>query len=194
MSCVISHSSYTGGKPNGPVRKNTSSEAFAAPNDKRGFVMPRILTGLSIQHVQWLRGMVGAIRKDARTASDVFLTTMLHLLRVRTHQVVFLNPEGTKTMTATLRARTAAPTTTTPRIVSGLSLTDPRCAEVLNALPGMADPAPAVPIPADRLQSVLGAYNAANLASSYIERGNFIAARRKLSLALAAINQLTAEA
>jgi hypothetical protein len=88
----------------------------------------------------------------------------------------------------------SAPTLTTPHIVSGLSLTDPRCAEVLNALPGMADPAPATPIPADRLQSVLGAYNAANLASSYIERGNFIAARRKLTLALAAINQLTAEA
>lgn len=167
MSCVISHSRYTGGKPKGPVRRNTSSEAFATPNDKRGFVMPRILTGLSIQHVQWLRGMVGAIREDARTASDVFLTTMLHLLRVETQQVVFLNPEGTKTMTATLRAHTAAPTSTQATTAT---------------------------IPADSLQSVLGAYNAANLASSYIERGNFIAARRKLTLALAAINQLTAEA
>ena len=49
-------------------------------------------------------------------------------------------------------------------------------------------------IPADRLHAVLGAYNAANLASSYIERGNFSAARRKLTLALSAINQLTAEA
>ena len=49
-------------------------------------------------------------------------------------------------------------------------------------------------IPADRLQSVLGAFNATNLASSYIERGNFAAARRKLVLALQAINQLQAEA
>ena len=49
-------------------------------------------------------------------------------------------------------------------------------------------------IPASQLQAVLGAFNATNLASSYIERGNFAAARRKLTLALAAINQLTAEA
>ena len=70
-------------------------------------------------------------------------------------------------MTATLRAHTAAPTSPQANMAT---------------------------IPADRLQSVLGAYNAANLASSYIERGNFIAARRKLTLALAAINQLTAEA
>lgn len=49
-------------------------------------------------------------------------------------------------------------------------------------------------IPADRLHAVLGAFNAANLASSYIERGNFAAARRKLVLALQAINQLQAEA
>ncbi|MEJ5030769.1 hypothetical protein, partial [Comamonas sp. MYb69] len=148
------------------MRKNTSSEAFATPNDKRGFVMPRILTGLSIQHVQWLRGMVGAIRKDARTASDVFLTTMLHLLRVRTHQVVFLNPEGTKTMTATLRAHTAAPTSPQANTAT---------------------------IPADRLHAVLGAYNAANLASSYIERGNFLAARRKRGCAEFCVNgQFTA--
>ena len=49
-------------------------------------------------------------------------------------------------------------------------------------------------IPTDRLHAVLGAFNAANLASSYIERGNFAAARRKLVLALQAINQLQAEA
>ncbi|WP_395024589.1 hypothetical protein [Comamonas odontotermitis] len=48
-------------------------------------------------------------------------------------------------------------------------------------------------IPADHLHAVLGAFNATNLASSYIERGNFAAARRKLVLALAAINQLQAE-
>ena len=52
--------------------------------------------------------------------------------------------------------------------------------------------APAVP--ADRLRAVLGAFNAANLASGYIERGNFAAARRKLVLALAAVNELQADA
>ena len=49
-------------------------------------------------------------------------------------------------------------------------------------------------IPASQLQVILGAFNAANLASSYIERGNFAAARRKLTLALAAINQINSEA
>lgn len=92
---------YIGGKPRGPVRKNTTSKAFATPNDKRGFVMPKFL-GLVRPRasVQWLRGMVGATRKGVRTALDVFLTTMLHPLRVRTQTVVLLNPKGTKTMTA----------------------------------------------------------------------------------------------
>lgn len=55
-----------------------------------------------------------------------------------------------------------------------------------SALSPQAAPA----IPAHNLQSVLAAFNAANLASSYIERGNFTAARRKLAQALASINQL----
>ena len=41
-----------------------------------------------------------------------------------------------------------------------------------------------------QISAVLAAFNAANLASSYIERGNFAAARRKLVQALASVNQL----
>ena len=48
-------------------------------------------------------------------------------------------------------------------------------------------------IPASNLHAVLAAFNASNLASSYIERGNFAAARRKLTQALASINSLTLE-
>ena len=40
--------------------------------------------------------MVGATRKAARTAVFVFLTTMLHLLRVETQTVVLLIHTGTK--------------------------------------------------------------------------------------------------
>lgn len=40
------------------------------------------------------------------------------------------------------------------------------------------------------LQSVLAAFNACNLASCYLERGNIAAARRKLVQALAAVNQV----
>lgn len=45
-------------------------------------------------------------------------------------------------------------------------------------------------IPTTNLTTVLAAFNACNLASCYIERGNFAAARRKLAQALASVNQL----
>lgn len=57
---------------------------------------------------------------------------------------------------------------------------------IRTAVPATTPPS----IPADRLQSVLAAYNAANLASSYIERGNLAAARRKLVQALASVNEV----
>ncbi|WP_423459400.1 hypothetical protein [Ottowia sp. VDI28] len=96
-------------------------------------------------------------------------------------------------MAESVYAHTSAHSLVRLGIVHGLSLTDPRCAEVLNALPGVADPAAPAAIPADRLTAVLAAFNAANLASSYIERGNFTAAHRKLVQALASVNQLQAE-
>lgn len=104
-------------KPRGPVRKNTISVEVATPTVKRGFVMPKFLGLVRLRApVQWLRGMVGATRKDARTATDVFLTAMLHPLRVRTQTVVSLNPVGAKTMTAiaTATSATNAPTKGTP--------------------------------------------------------------------------------
>ncbi len=61
------------------------------------------------------------------------------------------------------------------------------------AVPASASAAPIQPqagtIPAAHLQHVLAAFNAVNLAASYIERGNLAAARRKLVLALASINE-----
>lgn len=53
--------------------------------------------------------------------------------------------------------------------------------------PNQANPAT---IPTTNLTAVLAAFNACNLASCYIERGNFAAARRKLAQALASVNQL----
>lgn len=158
-------SGYTGSKPSGPVRKNTTSEAFATPNVKRGFVMPKI-SGWERLHAlaQMVWGVVGAIRKDARTASDVFLTTTFHPTCVRTLTMVFCDPEGNQTMPA-ITQRTVAPTPSTQDA-----------------------------IPASNLHAVLAAFNASNMASSYIERGNFAAARRKLTQALSAINTLQAEA
>lgn len=99
---------YIATSPKGLVRKNTTNTAFATPTDKRGFVMPKFLGLVRLSApVQWLRGMVGATRKDVRTAVFVFLTTMLHPLRVRTQTVVPLIHTGTKTMTAITTANSA---------------------------------------------------------------------------------------
>lgn len=155
---------YIWPKPRGPVTQKHQSTAFSAPNDSRGFVMPKFWRQMHLHlPAQWLRGMVGAIRKDVRTAVDVFLTTMLHLMCSKTQTVASLNPTGTKTMSAITQkaacASASSPTTGT--------------------------------LATTQISTVLAAFNAANLASSYIERGNFAAARRKLVLALASVNQLT---
>lgn len=98
-------SCYIASKPRGPVLKNTLLEAFATPIDKRGFVVPQFLGQVrSYASVQCLRGMVGAIRKDVRTASDVFLTTMLHPMRSKTQTVALVPPEGAKIMTVSTQA------------------------------------------------------------------------------------------
>lgn len=47
-------------------------------------------------------------------------------------------------------------------------------------------------IPTSHLSALLGAYNATALASSYLERGNLKAARRKLVLALRDVDTLAA--
>lgn len=103
-------------KPRGPVRKNTTSVEVATPTCKRGFVMPQFLGLVRLSApVQWLRGVVGPTRKDGRTATDVFLTTTPHPMRVRTQTVVRLIPVGTQTMTAiTTASRATTPTTGTP--------------------------------------------------------------------------------
>ena len=60
--------------------------------------------------------------------------------------------------------------------------------------PASRSAAPAEPhagtIPLSHLQPVLAAFNACNLASAYLERGNVAAARRKLVQALASVNQV----
>lgn len=156
---------YTAHKPRGPVTQKHQIRSGCTSTDKRGFVTPKFL-GLVHLHVpaQRLRGVVGATRKDVRTASDVFLTATLHLLHSKMQAVVSsLIPEGTKTMSTITQQATcaAAPTSTTGTLAT------------------------------TQISTVLAAFNAANLASSYIERGNFAAARRKLVLALASVNQLT---
>lgn len=72
-----------------------------------------------------------------------------------------------------------------------VALVTPEGAKTMTATTRAATtPTPTPAIPADHLQHILAAFNAANLASSYIERGNIAAARRKLVQALAAVNHV----
>ena len=144
------------------MRKNTTSKAFATPTDKRGFVMPKFLGPVRLHaSAQWLRGMVGATRKAARTALDVFLTTMLHPLRVRTQTVASLIHAGAKTIHPATQGRT----TPTP----ATSATHHHTTEERRAF------------------AALEAANCAALARWYSARGNVKAARRKAVQLLAAL-------
>ena len=64
------------------VFSDTKSEAVATPTDKRGFVTFKSLAGAGVSspgHQGY--GRDGAIRKDARTASDVSLTSRPPVMR-----------------------------------------------------------------------------------------------------------------
>lgn len=156
---------YIDGKPRGPVTQKHQIRSGCTSTEKRGFVTPKFQGLVRLYaSVQRLRGVVGATRKDVRTASDVFLTATLHHLHSKMQAVVSsLIPEGTKTMSAITQQAS--------------------CAAASQPIKGT--------FATTQISTVLAAFNAANLASSYIERGNFAAARRKLVLALASVNQLT---
>lgn len=155
-------------KAKAPVRRNTFSEAVAAPTDKRGFVTPNFW-GWCVCTALRFRGVVGVIRKDARTASDVFLTTTLHPMRVETPKVALVTPEGAKTLTTSpVASRRAAPTTPT---TSNTSHPDP------------------IALHAD-------ACNALSMALHYLrqpEASNVAGAARKAAQALAAMRRLKAQ-
>ena len=107
-------SRYTGAKPSGPVLENTTSTAFATPNDMRGFVMPKI-SGM-VRFVAPSQMFTGEMGLPVRMAARL-LTCFQHLvhpLRLKTHRVGFLSPKGTKSMTVITKAsRRAAITPTT---------------------------------------------------------------------------------
>ena len=150
-------------KAKAPVLKNTFSEAVAAPTEKRGFVTPNLWSWCACTaSLFW--SVVGVIRKDARTASDVFLTTTRHPMRVRTQTVALVTPEGAKTMTATTTAsRSAAP--------AFLPTTTPSASEA-------------------QAFALLQATSDATMAKLYLSRGNIAGARRKAVQLLKALQVL----
>ena len=146
-------------KAKAPVRKNTFSEAVAAPTEKWGFVTTNFW-GLCVCTASLFWSVVGVIRKDTRTTSDVFLTATLHPMRVRTQTVALVTPEGAKTMTAvTPASRSAAPTTQSPTEEA-------------------------------RAFALLQASSDATMAKLYLSRGNVAAARRKAVQLLKALQLL----
>ncbi|MFG5779199.1 hypothetical protein ACFIQF_19235 [Comamonas sp. J-3] len=88
---------------------------------------------------------------------------------------------------------------THPHIVPGLSLTDPHCAEVLNALPGMADPAQHQAVTTGRLSETAliqlhaDAHNALSMAAYILRQPqpDTAAARAKAIQALHALRNLS---
>lgn len=155
---------YTCRKPRGPVLENTISVAVATSTVKRGFVSSKFWALRTFAHRFMVLGGMGLPVRMAARLRTCFQHPV-HPLCLKTQKVGSLIPVGTKTMTAITQqaSRAAAPSPTTGTI------------------------------PASNISAVLAAFNASNLASSYIERGNFAAARRKLTQALASINQLNLE-
>ena len=156
-------------KPKGPVLKNTFSEAVATLTAKQGFVTPNFW-GLCACTALWFWSVVGAIRKDARTASDVFLTTTLHPMRSKTQTVALVTPEGAKTMTATT---VASANTRTP---------------ITNALNFEAVKTPTTS--EAQAFALLQATSDATMAKLYLSRGNIAGARRKAVQLLKALQAL----
>lgn len=109
----------------------------------------------------------------------------------------FRKPHCLESTMARSPAQVFAPTH--PHIVPGLSLTDPLCAEVLNALPSMADSPSAQHLPAGRLSETAliqlhaDAHNALNMAVFYLRQPqpDTAAARIKAVQALHALRNLS---
>lgn len=158
-------SCYISRKPRGPVLQNTISVAVATSTDKRGFVSSKFwgLVRMYASPLMVMGGMGLPVRMAARLRTC--FEHPVHPLCFKTQKVGSLIPVGTQTMNAITQqaSRAATPSPTTGTV------------------------------PTAHITDVLAAFNAANMAASYIERGSFAAARRKLIQALASINQIKLE-
>ena len=98
-------------KPKGPVTQKHQRTRGCNSHLKAEFCHAQIFgSGASTALPLWLRGVVGATRKDVRTAGSVFLTTTLHPMHSKMQTVVPLIQPGTKTMTHVPPATSATPT------------------------------------------------------------------------------------
>lgn len=96
IACV-QHVRYTAAKPRGPVTQKHQRTRGCNSHLKAEFCHAQIFgSGASTALPLWLRGVVGATRKDVRTAGSVFLTTTLHPMHSKMQTVVPLIQPGTK--------------------------------------------------------------------------------------------------
>lgn len=158
-ACTFPSSGYTGGKPNGPVLQNTNEPEVATPTYKRGFVTSKILSVRAFAHRLMVSGGMGISVKTAARLVPCF-EHPIHLLRFKTHRVVSLIQPGIQTMTATLRAHTAAPTSTQATTAQ------------------------------EAIAAHIGVHNCLSMAAWHIAKGNTPAAARKVRQALAALRKL----
>lgn len=117
-------------KPKGPVRKNTSDHAVAAPTDKRGFVMSEFVRS-GVARCGLVYGHGGGHPQGRPHGVIRVLNHHAHPLRVRTRLVASESHHGAKTMTkafATVRAAAPIITLASRRaapIKSQADITDP---------------------------------------------------------------------
>ena len=162
--CDFSESIYNTSKPNGLVPEKHQTCSGSKLHRQVSFCHVQILGNGAAAPISFGFGRDGQKGNLRRTSTGVFFTSRPPYA-MKTQTVGSLDsPVGTKPMTV-ITQRTNAPT------------------------PSKQDA-----IPASNLHAVLAAFNASNMAASYVERGNFAAARRKLTQALSAINTLQAEA
>lgn len=154
---------YTAAKPRGPVLETTNPTEALAPAIE-GLCRAQILRMMHLlrRACMFTGGMDISVRTVTRLLA--WFQHPVHPMRLKPQKVASLgSPTGIQTMTAlTKQAISAAASSPTTGTLA-----------------------------TTQISTVLAAFNAANMASSYIERGNFAAARRKLVLALASVNQLT---
>ena len=117
-------------KPKGPVRKNTSDHAVAAPTDKRGFVMSEFVRS-GVARCGMVYGHGGGHPQGRPHGVIRVLNHHAHPLRVRTRLVASESHHGAKTMTKVIPlVRTVAPIITLASrraapIQSQADITDP---------------------------------------------------------------------
>ena len=155
---------YTCLKPRGPVFETTLPVAVYTSTEKRGFVTSKFWALRTFAHRHMITGGM-SLSARLTTCLQAWFQHPVHLMRLKPLTVgYFDSPVGIKTMTTITQQAHRAATPATSSI------------------------------PTSNISAVLAAFNAANMAASYVERGNFAAARRKLTQALASINQITLEA